>query len=157
MSATMKMSILLGIALCMATASSFAEETSFDSFLTNFGYETRAEMKIESKELVPMLVSGKAVLVDIRFKEEVIAWHMGFGIMIPLNELPKRLKELPKDKTIVVACPHKDRSAVAMAYLRTKGYNAKYLNDGLVGLAEYLRGERALDLAEDLGLEPHKY
>jgi rhodanese-related sulfurtransferase len=53
-------------------------------------------MKIDSKKLIALLAEKKAVLVDIRFKEEVVAWRMGFGIQIPLNELPKRLAELPK-------------------------------------------------------------
>lgn len=79
--------------------------------------------------------------MDIRLPEEVAAWRMGFATTIPLNGLPKRLWELPRDKVIVTACPHKNRSAIAMTYLRTRGYNAKYLSDGLVGLAEYLRGD----------------
>jgi rhodanese-related sulfurtransferase len=98
----------------------------------------------------PLLSERKAVLVDIRFPEETKAWKMGFGLFIPLNELPKRLAELPKDKIIVTACPHKDRSAIAMTYLRTKGYKAKYLTDGLIGLAENLRGDNAKDFLEDL-------
>lgn len=110
----------------------------------------RDDMKINSKELVPMLTSGKSVLVDVRFKEEVAAWRTGFALNIPLNELPKRLKELPRDRIIVAACPRKDRSAIAMAYLRIKGYDAKYLIDGLLGLAEHLRGERAKDFIEEM-------
>ena len=129
-----------------------AEESAFDSFMTKFDYETRADMKIESKRLLTLLAGKKAVLVDIRFPEEAQAWKMGFGLHIPLNELPKRLAELPKDKIIVTACPHKDRSSIAMAYLRTKGYNAKYLTDGLVGLAENLRGDNAKDFMEDIGM-----
>ena len=39
-----------------------------------------------------------------------------------------------------------------MAYLRTKGYNAKYLADGLIGLAENLRGDDAKDFLEDVGI-----
>jgi rhodanese-related sulfurtransferase len=128
----------------------FSQETDFDAFLTRFDYEMRDDMKIDSKGLVSLLVSGRAVLVDVRFKEEVAAWRTGFALNIPLNELPKRIKELPKDNIIVAACPHKDRSAIAMAYLRSKGYDAKYLTDGLIGLAEYLRGERAKDFMEDL-------
>lgn len=120
--------------------------------LSNFGYETRSDMKIDSKRLIMLLAEKKAVLVDIRFKEEVAAWRMGFGLQIPINELPKRLAELPKDKIIVAACPHKDRSSIAMAYLRTKGYNAMYLTDGLIGLAENLRGDNAKDFLEDTGL-----
>jgi rhodanese-related sulfurtransferase len=81
----------------------------------------------------------------------VAAWHIGYSLNIPMNEIPKRIKVLPRDKIIVAACPHKDRSAIAMAYLRSKGYNAKYLTDGLIGLAEYLRGERAKDFMDDMG------
>jgi hypothetical protein len=32
-----------------------------------------------------------------------------------------------------------------MVYLKTRGYHTKYLDDGLVGLAEYLRGDIARD------------
>ena len=128
-----------------------AQESVFDSFLTKFDYETRADMKIDSKRLITLLAEKKAVLVDIRFPEETKAWKMGFGLFIPLNELPARFKELPKDKIIVTACPHKDRSAIAMTYLRTKGYDARYLTDGLTGLAENLRGDEAKDFMEDIG------
>lgn len=132
---------------CVSTSS--AQESAFDTFLTKFDYETRADMKIDSKRLITLLAEKKAVLVDIRFPEEVKVWKMGFGLYIPLNELPKRLAELPKDKIIVTACPHKDRSSIAMAYLRTKGYKAKYLTDGLIGLAENLRGDNAKEFLED--------
>jgi len=60
--------------------------------------------------------------------------------------------ELPKDKIIVTACPHKDRSSIAMAYLRTRGYNARYLTDGLVGLAENLRGDNAREFMEEIDM-----
>jgi len=129
-----------------------AEESAFDTFIAQFDYETRVDMKIDSKKLIPLLAEKKGVLLDIRFKEEASAWRMGFGLQIPLNELPKRLAELPKNITIVTACPHKDRSAIAMAYLRSKGYHAKYLTDGLIGLAENLRGDNAKDFLEDAGL-----
>jgi rhodanese-related sulfurtransferase len=127
---------------------------AFDRFLTDFTYEIRADMKASSKQLLKLIEEKKAILLDIRFTEEVKVWKMGFGLQIPLNELPKRYKELPKDKIIVTACPHKDRSSLAMAYLRTKGYNARYLTDGLTGLAESLRGDDAKDFREDTGCCP---
>jgi rhodanese-related sulfurtransferase len=127
-----------------------AAESEYETFLATFDYELRDEMKIDSKGLMPLLLSNQGVLVDIRFPEEVAAWKMGFGLAIPLNELPRRLQELPKDKIIITACPHKDRSSIAMAYLRSKGYQARYLTDGLIGLAEQLRGERAKDFMAEL-------
>jgi len=141
---------LLVLALHVCQFASHAQESEFETFLGRFDYEVRDEMKIDSKSLVPLLTTGKAILVDVRFKEEVAAWRTGFALNIPLNELPRRAKELPMDKIIIAACPHKDRSAIAMAYLRSKGYDAKYLTDGLIGLAEQLRGERARDFMEDL-------
>ena len=140
--------MLFVVELCPSTT--FAQESEFETFLGRFDYEVRDDMKIDSKGLVPLLSSGKAIMVDVRFVEEVAAWRVGYALSIPLNELPKRIRELPKNKVIVVACPHKDRSAIAMAYLRSKGYDAKYLTDGLLGLAEYLRGERAKDFVEDM-------
>lgn len=139
--------------MCAVLPASAAEE-AFDRFLTGFDYDTRADMKTDSKKLLKLLEEKKAVLLDIRFSEETRAWRMGFGLFIPLNELPKRLTELPKDKIIVTACPHKDRSSIAMAYLRTKGYNARYLTDGLTGLSEALRGDVAKEFREDTGCCP---
>ena len=116
---------------------------TLEQYLLDFDYAERRDMKIGSKDLVKLLQEKKAVLVDIRFKEEHAVWRMGFGLHIPLNELPKRLKELDRTKLIVTACPHKDRSALAMAYLKTQGFDVKYLEDGLLGLAELLRGDQA--------------
>ena len=107
-------------------------------------------MKMDSKRLIKLLEEGKAQLIDIRFKEEYAAWKVGPSISIPLNELPKRLNEIDKSKIVVTACPHKDRATVAMVYLRSRGINAKYLTDGLIGLAENLRGDNARDFIKPL-------
>lgn len=122
----------------------FANDNMLEEYVKGFNYDSRLEMKASSKQLIDLLEDGKAVLVDIRFKEEQQAWGASFALKIPLNELPGRLNELPKDKIIVTACPHKDRAIIAMAYLRSKGIAARYLTDGLIGLAENLRGDDAL-------------
>ena len=127
-----------------------AEELSLETYISGFGYKARKEMKINSESLVSGLEQDLIQLIDIRFKEETDAWRMGFGSHIPLNELPSRLDELDKDKLIVTACPHKDRAILAMVYLRTRGYNSKYLVDGLLGLAEFLRGDTARNVMEIL-------
>ena len=123
---------------------------TLDDYLTGFTYQERKAMKIDSMELVELLKTGEAQLIDIRFPEEFAAWNMGFAKNIPLNELPSRLDELDKSKLIVTACPHYDRSSMARLYLTTKGYKARYLNDGLLGLAELLRGDNAREFIEDM-------
>jgi rhodanese-related sulfurtransferase len=137
----------ISTALCLVSicfsAAAVAEESDLDKYIAKFSYQERKDMKITSKELLPLLKEQKVQFVDIRFKEEFEAWRMGFGTNIPINELPTRLNELDKNKVIVTACPHKDRATIAMVYLKTKGFKARYLEDGLVGLAEALRGDTA--------------
>ncbi|MCI5167594.1 MAG: rhodanese-like domain-containing protein [Candidatus Electrothrix sp. GM3_4] len=136
--------VVFHLILILGSATILFADT-LDDYLTGFTYQERKDMKIDSKELVALLKKGEAQLIDIRFPEEFAAWSMGFAVNIPLNELPNRLGELDKSKMIVTACPHKDRAALARIYLTLKGYRVKYLKDGLLGLADLLRGDRAKD------------
>ena len=123
---------------------------SFDSYLNEFDYSERKNMKIKTYEMLNLIEEGKAVLIDIRFPEEFKVWNVGFSKNIPLNELPKRLSELPKDKLIITACPHNDRANLARIFLKLKGYNARYLSDGLLKTVDYLRGDNAKEFLEEL-------
>lgn len=116
---------------------------SFEHYLKRFDYNERTEMKIKSLEAVELYKMGEVEFVDIRFKEEQAIWSFPFMKQIPLNELPERINELDKNKTIVTVCPHYDRAEMARIYLTLKGYKSRYLTDGLIGLAGYLRGDEA--------------
>lgn len=122
---------------------------SFDSYLKRFDYNERTEMKIKSLEAVELYKMGEVEFVDIRFREEQAVWSFPFMKKIPLNELPNRLNELDKNKTIVTVCPHYDRAEMARIYLTLKGYKSRYLTDGLLGLAGYLRGDEAKEFVEE--------
>lgn len=82
----------------------------FDKYLRAFDYQERKDMKINRIELFELYAEGKLQIIDIRFNEEYEAWSLGFGDHIPLNELPDRLNEIDKSKTIVTMCPHYDRA-----------------------------------------------
>jgi rhodanese-related sulfurtransferase len=129
--------------LLFLPATGMSDDNTLENYITNFDYDSRLEMKVSSTKLIGLLEDGEAVLVDIRFKEEQQAWGPSFALKIPLNELPTRLNELPKNKIIITACPHKDRAIIAMTFLRSKGIPARYLTDGLIGLMENLRGDDA--------------
>lgn len=118
---------------------------NFSKYLRGFDYQERIAMKIKREELLELYAQGKVQIIDIRFKEEHDAWSIGFGDHIPLNELPDRLDEVDKTKTIVTMCPHYDRAEIARLYLKLQGFDARYLSDGMLGLVEYLRGDKARD------------
>ena len=138
----MKRYALYFILFFIAT-SAMAQKISLEDYLLTYDYESRREMKINSEQLVELLKTGKAQLIDIRFEEEYKSWNMPFAISIPLPDLPNNLDKIDQNKIIVTACPHKDRAIIAMTYLKTRGYEVKYLTDGLLGLAGYLRGDNA--------------
>ncbi|HFD86177.1 rhodanese-like domain-containing protein [Thiolapillus sp.] len=138
----MKQLVFIALLLGLYTSST-ASDQMLESYISGFDYASRKDMKMDSKGLIALLKEGKAQLIDIRFIEEYAAWRVDPSINIPLNELPTRLDEIDKSKIVVTTCPHKDRAAIAMVYLRSKGIKAKYLTDGLIGLAENLRGDNA--------------
>jgi len=124
--------------------------TDFDTYLKNFDYKARTDMKIKTYEMLNLVEEGKAQVIDIRFREEVKVWSLGFAKNIPLNELPNRLNELDKEKLIITACPHNDRANIARMYLMLKGYNVRYLSDGFLTTVDYLRGDNAKEFLEEL-------
>lgn len=117
-----------------------------EDYLLNFDYEARIKMKIKIPELVDLLIENKVQIIDVRFKEEFNLWHFPYSKNIPLNELPIRFNEIEKTKLVVTVCPHYDRAIIGRIFLLGKGFDARYLVDGLLGLADYLRGDNAKHL-----------
>ena len=120
-------------------------ERDFDSYLRAFDYDERVAMKIALDEVLDLYAKGEIQLIDIRFREEHAAWSVGIGQHIPLNELPDRLDELDRDKTVVTMCPHYDRAEIARIYLTLKGYHSRYFTGGMLALVDHLRGDKARD------------
>ncbi|MFA3781626.1 rhodanese-like domain-containing protein [Melioribacteraceae bacterium 4301-Me] len=114
-----------------------------EKYLSKFDYEARKKMKIQIPELLELLKNDEVQFIDVRFKEEFELWHFSFSINIPLNEMPDRLDEINKNKLVVTACPYYDRAIMGRIFLMQNGFNARYLVEGLLGLADYLRGDNA--------------
>jgi len=108
-----------------------------------------SEMKTVRIGIEPFIAlhnAGECVLVDVRVAYETAVWGVNFGLKIPADEIADRLDELPRDKTIVLACPNSDRSNIVRSYLTARGFDAKYLNGGLLALTSYLKGGDAKKL-----------
>jgi rhodanese-related sulfurtransferase len=68
-----------------------------------------------------MQQAGDLVL-DVREPSEWASGHIGGATLIPLGDLPARLAELPRDRTIVVVCHSGNRSAQGRDTLRNAGF-----------------------------------
>ncbi|NJN16021.1 MAG: rhodanese-like domain-containing protein [Oscillochloris sp.] len=66
----------------------------------------------------------KLFLLDVRSSEEYnYDGHIAGSRLLPLPMLSMRLKELPKDTTIVCVCRSGNRSSVACEQLTRQGFN----------------------------------
>src|SRR5215208_7202671 len=59
---------------------------------------------IGREELIERLARGDVLLVDVRPAEEFAAGHIEGARSIPLDELERRLAELPPDREVVAYC-----------------------------------------------------
>ena len=93
--------------------------------------------EVEPDEVKARIARGEDVfLVDVREPDEVEAWAYPVGVNIPLGQLGDHLGELPRDRTIVVACHLGGRSATAAAALSDAGFTCENLTGGAVAWAE---------------------
>ncbi len=117
-----------------------------DAFSRTIIPQEMPNARISVDDFIKAYNAQEAELLDIRVPMETAVWQLNFGLKIPANELPEKLEQLPKDKLIVVACPMTDRSNMARSYLLSKGFDVKYLQGGLLGLMDRLKGGRARDI-----------
>ena len=76
-----------------------------------------------------------AFILDVRTQEEWNEGHIPGATLIPLNELPYRLGEIPEGVDIVVVCRTGNRSQEGRNYLLNAGFPAVTSMDG--GVSEW--------------------
>jgi len=83
-------------------------------------------------ELAQRLRDGDVVVLDVRPSPEFRAGHIRGAQSIPIDELTKRLRELPKDRRVVAYCrgPYCVYADDAVRALSRRGFDAARLEGG---------------------------
>jgi len=73
---------------------------------------------------VKKLIDNKAdlFLLDVRSDGEYKEGHIKGVVLIPINQLEKRINEVPKDKKVIAICAVGGRSSTATKLLIKNGY-----------------------------------
>ncbi len=98
-------------------------------------------------------------LLDVRSREEAASISIKMDVHpniesknIPVNEIPDRIEEIPKEKVVAVFCPAGVRSSIVYAYLLSKEFsNVRILEGGYLALTEALKPGKILKLLEGQG------
>jgi rhodanese-related sulfurtransferase/DNA-binding HxlR family transcriptional regulator len=119
--------LALWLALRNASAARLAEvERAARDYL---GDEVEA---VGREELTARLSRGDAILVDVRPAEEYAAGHIEGARSIPIDELKRRLAELPEDREVIAYCrgPFCAYAHEAVRTLGRAGRRARRLEEG---------------------------
>ena len=81
-------------------------------------------------EALRLWQNKEAILIDVRTPAEYRDGHIPGVANIPLDELEKRVSEVPKDKKVVLICRTGNRSAEGTKLLRKKGLANVYNSTG---------------------------
>ena len=79
-------------------------------------------------EMEALLSTKDAVFLDVRSAPEwesiqIRLEHHIEVLWIPFDEIPARVSEIPRDRTVGIFCSAGTRSTMAYLYLRCKGYD----------------------------------
>ena len=87
---------------------------------------------VTNDDLLRKLESGNVTILDVRSESEYKTGHIANALSIPIDQLSKRLKELPKGTEIVVYCrgPFCVFADDAVALLSKAGYKVTRLKEG---------------------------
>ena len=84
------------------------------------------------KELRQLMRDGDVTVVDARPVEEYEAGHIPGALSVPLPELKRRMREIPKGKEVIAYCrgPYCVYALEAVTQLRKYGYRARRAHEG---------------------------
>ena len=84
-------------------------------------------------ELHEKIKAGKQpFLLDVRQPQEFRQGHIAGAKLIPLGELDRRIKEVPRDREVVCICASGHRSVPAVQILKAAGYSASSMKNGMM-------------------------
>ena len=97
----------------------------------HFEDHARAEV-VGMEELLKRARSRDVVILDTRPPTEYAAGHISGAISVPVDELQRRLRRLPKDKEYVAYCrgPYCVYADQAVTILKSRGRRARRLLEG---------------------------
>ena len=119
------------------TVTELIDYEEFCGVVSDAAQEAAAGSTLTARELADIVEGGAPLhLVDVREPHEWEINRIPGATLIPLDDLPSRLAELPQQEPVVVYCKSGGRSAEALALLKQSGFStAKHLGGGILSYA----------------------
>jgi rhodanese-related sulfurtransferase len=88
---------------------------------------------VSPEELLRRMRDGDVTVLDVRPEDEFHAGHIPNALSVPIDELERRLEELPPGREVVAYCrgPYCTYASEAVEQLVARGFRARRLAEGL--------------------------
>ena len=124
-----------GVATCVVRLRELAESQLAELRAARDAIAARAAdvEHIDRDTLLRRIKAGEAVLIDVRPPAEFNAGHLPGALSVPLEELEKALRTLPRDREIIAYCrgPYCMLAVEAVRLLGRRGRKARRYEDGV--------------------------
>lgn len=112
----------------------FKKIAEIEKLIKDFKTDKNVLESLTIDDLLARSKKEKVLLIDVRPTEEFESGHIPNAVSIPLDQLKKKLKDLPKGKTIIAYCrgPLCVMAADAVKILNDKKFKALRMEDGYV-------------------------
>jgi rhodanese-related sulfurtransferase/DNA-binding transcriptional ArsR family regulator len=93
---------------------------------------------VDARTLRARLDAGDVVVLDVRPRDEYASAHVAGALSIPIEELDRRLSEIPRNRQVVAYCrgPYCLYSRQAVERLRAEGFKAFRMEEGVQDWAD---------------------
>lgn len=102
------------------------------------GQDGATTTRLTASEYKSRFVESKTphLLVDVRTADEFTGGHIKGARNVPVQEMERKLRELPKDKPVILYCRSGSRSGMALQILQAAGYTNVYNAGSIDSLAK---------------------
>jgi rhodanese-related sulfurtransferase len=114
--------LLLALVACGGETASPAVELPADEAAANVAAPLDLPATVDVQTVADVKERSDVLVLDVREQWEYDEGHIPGVTLLPMNEVPARLSEIPTDGTVIVTCRSGNRSGQVANYLRDQGY-----------------------------------
>lgn len=96
----------------------------------------RTPRGIEVGRAAELIRGGEALALDVREPNEWDAGHIPGATHVPMDEVQRRVGELPTDRPVIAVCRSGGRSGRVANKLRSRGFEIENLEGGMLAWQE---------------------
>jgi DNA-binding transcriptional ArsR family regulator/rhodanese-related sulfurtransferase len=102
--------------------------------ITRLYFDSPSDLEpVDIEELRRRLETGEVTVLDVRPREEYLAGHIPGAVSMPIDELERRLAEVPRGRPVIAYCrgPFCVFASGAVETLRARGFSARRMTSGV--------------------------